>query len=67
MAKAKISEKKITTTKLSIEGTLNLDGDNLIIEVEDEGEVSIKEKLEKYNGSYGSLVWTEKVEEEIIE
>lgn len=65
MAK-KITEKKVTTTKLSIEGTLNLDGDQIILEVEDEGDVSLLEKLGKYNGTYGKLTWNLQVDEEIL-
>ena len=38
-AKKKISEKKITTTKLSIEGFLNLDElQGFTMEIEEEGE-----------------------------
>lgn len=67
-AKKKISEKKITTTKLSIEGFLNLDelqGFTMEIEEEEEGEKDITEKLKTYNGQYGTLTWTVKEEEEL--
>ncbi|WP_195618946.1 hypothetical protein [Clostridium paraputrificum] len=68
MAKNKIQEKRTTTTKLSLEGTLNLDNlSGLVMEFEDEGEKDVVEKLKKYNGSYGTLTWTEKIEEEIEE
>ena len=57
-AKKKISEKKITTTKLSIEGFLNLDElQGFTMEIEEEGEKDITEKLKTYNGQYGTLTW----------
>lgn len=66
MAKSKISEKKVTTTKLSLEGSLNLDNlTGFQMEFEEEGEKDITEKLKKYNGQYGILTWTVKEEEEI--
>lgn len=67
MAKKSISEKKVTTTTLSLEGTLNLDNlQGFAMEFEDEGLKDIVEKLKKYNGQYGKLAFTVK-EEEIIE
>lgn len=68
IAKKKVSEKKVTSTKLSIEGTLNIDElSGLVLEIEDEGEKDFSEILKKYNGSYGTLTWTEKLEEDIEE
>nr|DAE29997.1 MAG TPA: YonK protein [virus sp. ctE0n6] len=65
-AKKKISEKKITTTKLSIEGFLSLDElQGFTMEIEEEGEKDITEKLKTYNGQYGTLTWTVKEEEEL--
>lgn len=68
MAKKKVSEKRVTSTKLTIEGALNIDKlTGLILEVEDEGERDFTDILKKYNGSYGTLTWTEKIEEDIEE
>lgn len=65
-AKKKISEKKTTTTKLSIEGFLNLDElQGFTMEIEEEGEKDITEKLKTYNGQYGTLTFTVKEEEDI--
>lgn len=44
MAKSKINEKIITEHKFSIEGSLNVDGlqeNNIVVEVEEEGEVDL--------------------------
>jgi hypothetical protein len=66
MAKKPISEKKVTTTKLSLEGTLNLDElQGFVMEFEEEGEKNVVEKLKKYNGQYGTLTFTVKEEEDI--
>ena len=66
MAKKPISEKKVTTTKLSLEGTLNLDElQGFVIEFEEEGEKNVVEKLKKYNGQFGTLTFTVKQEEDI--
>lgn len=66
MAKKPISEKKVTTTKLSLEGTLNLDElQGFTMEFEEEGEKDVVEKLKKYNGQYGTLTFTVKEEEDI--
>jgi hypothetical protein len=66
MAKKPISEKKVTTTKLSLEGTLNLDElQGFVMEFEEEGEKNVVEKLKKYNGQYGTLTFTVKQEEDI--
>lgn len=65
MAK-KINEKITTEHKFSIEGFLNADelqDDSIIMEVEDEGEVSIKKFLDKFNGKYIKIVISEKTEE----
>ena len=68
MAKKKISENKTITTKLSLEGFLNIDNlEGFDMEFEDEGVKSIVEKLQKYNGQYGTLTWTQKETEEIEE
>lgn len=65
-AKKKISEKKTTTTKLSIEGFLNLDElQGFTMEIEEEAEKDITEKLKTYNGQYGTLTFTVKEEEDI--
>lgn len=65
-AKSKISEKKVTTTKLSLEGTLNLDSlEGFTMEFEDEGTRDVVEKLQKYNGQYGTLTFTVKEEEDL--
>lgn len=64
----KISEKKVITTKLSLEGFLNLDEmQGFQMEFEDEGQKDVTEKLKKYNGQYGTLTFTVKEEEEIEE
>lgn len=66
MAKKAISEKKVTTTKLSLEGTLNLDElSGFLMEFEEEGEKNVDEKLKKYNGRYGVLTFSIKEEEDI--
>lgn len=66
MSRKKISEKKTTTTKLSIEGFLNLDElQGFTMEIEEEGEKDITEKLKTYNGQYGTLTFTVKEEEDI--
>lgn len=66
MAKKPISEKKVTTTKLSLEGTLNLDElQGFVMEFEEEGEKNVVEKLKKYNGQFGTLTFTVKQEEDI--
>lgn len=66
MGKKKISEKKTTTTKLSIECFLSLDElQGFLVEIEEEGEKDITEKLKSYNGQYGTLTWTVKEEEEL--
>jgi len=66
MAKKTISEKKVTTTKLSLEGTLNLDElSGFLMEFEEEGEKNVVEKLKKYNGRYGVLTFAIKEEEDI--
>jgi len=66
MAKKAISEKKVTTTKLSLEGTLNLDDlAGFLMEFEEEGEKNVDEKLKKYNGRYGVLTFSIKEEEDI--
>jgi hypothetical protein len=68
MAKKAITEKKVTTTKLSLEGSLNLDElAGFKMEFEEEGEKDITSKFQKYNGQYGTLTWTVKEEEEIEE
>lgn len=35
------------------------------MEIEEEGEKDITEKLKTYNGQYGTLTWTVKEEEEL--
>jgi hypothetical protein len=66
MGKKAISEKKVTTTKLSLEGTLNLDElAGFFMEFEEEGEKCVDEKLKKYNGRYGVLTFSIKEEEDI--
>ena len=68
MAKNKISEKKTTTTKLSLEGTMNVEAlQGFVMEFEGEGELDITEKLKKYDGQYGVLTFTVKEEENIEE
>ena len=53
-------------TKLSIEGFLNLDElQGFTMEIEEEGEKDITEKLKTYNGQYGTLTFTVKEEEDI--
>lgn len=64
--KKKISEKRITTTKLSLEGFLNLDQmAEFCIEFEEEGQKDVTELLKKYNGQYGTLTFTVKEEEDM--
>lgn len=68
MAKKLINEKIITKHDFSIEGTLNLDNltnDVFLVEVEEIGEVDIKEYLDKFNGKYVKITLTDKVEEVI--
>lgn len=68
MAKKAISEKEVTTTTLSLEGTLNLDElQGFLMEFEDSGEKDVVEKLKKYNGRYGVLKFTIKDEKELDE
>lgn len=63
MGKAKVQEKRVTTTKLSIEGVLKLDNlQGFVVELEEQGDLDIADKIKKYNGSYGTLTWTEKLE-----
>ena len=55
MAKSKIN----STIRKSVEGTLNFENaENLTIEIEDIGEVSIKNLFEKFDGEHGKLVFT---------
>lgn len=68
MAKKKISEKITTTTKFQLEGTLNLDDmQGFLVDIEDEGEVDITQRLSRYNGRFGVLTFTVKEEQEIEE
>lgn len=65
MAK-KINEKIITEHKFSIEGTLNVDElqeNSIICEVLDEGEISLKKYLDKFNGKYIKIAVSDKTEE----
>ncbi|HDR5083749.1 TPA: hypothetical protein QCR73_005710 [Bacillus anthracis] len=66
MAKSKINEKIITEHKFSIEGSLNVDGlqeNNIVVEVEEEGEVDLKKYLDKFNGKYIKIALSDKTEE----
>ena len=70
MAKKMITHKIVTDNKLSIEGTLNVDNlqeGEILVEVEDIGEVDLKKYLNGYNGRYIKLALSEKTEEEIEE
>lgn len=67
MAKSKINEKIITDHKFNAEGTLNVDNlteGQIILEVEDEGEVDLFKYLKKFNESYIKLSISDKVESE---
>lgn len=67
MAKSKVSEKIITDHKFNAEGSLNVDElkeGQVILEVEDEGEVDLFKYLSKFNGSYIKLSISDKVESE---
>lgn len=66
MAKSKINEKIITEHKFSIEGSLNVDSlqeNNIVVEVEEEGEVDLKKYLDKFNGKYIKIALSDKTEE----
>lgn len=66
MAKSKINHKIETKHTFSIEGFLNVDNlpeDSIIFEVEEEGEVSAKKYLDKFNGKLVKLALVEKDEE----
>ncbi|MBN3351969.1 hypothetical protein CF086_16875 [Clostridium botulinum] len=66
MAKQSINEKIITTHKLDIEGTLNVDNlqeGMLIAELEDEGEKDLKDLISKFNSKFVKISITDKVEE----
>lgn len=66
MAKSKINEKIITEHKFSIEGSLNVDDlqkNNIVVEVEEEGEVDLKKYLDKFNGKYIKIALSDKTEE----
>lgn len=66
MAKSKINEKIVTEHKFSIEGILNVDNlpeEQIIVEVEEEGEVDIKKYLEKFNEKYIKIAISDKTEE----
>ena len=66
MAKSKINEKIVTEHKFSIEGILNVDNlpeEQIIVEVEEEGEVDLKKYLEKFNEKYIKIAISDKTEE----
>lgn len=67
MAKSKINEKIITDHKFNAEGSLNVDNlieGQIILEVEDEGEVDLFKYLKKFNESYIKISISDKVESE---
>ncbi|MEG1309410.1 MAG: hypothetical protein RSA91_00965 [Bacilli bacterium] len=66
MAKSKISEKIENKHTLSIEGILNVDGiaeDSIIMEVEEEGEVSLGKYLQKFANETVKITIVKKDEE----
>lgn len=66
MAKSKIMEKIERKHTFSVEGILNVDElqeGSFICEVEDEGEVDLKEFLDKFNGELVKLSIVKKEEE----
>jgi ERCC4-related helicase len=66
MAKSKINEKVVTEHKFTAEGTLNIDElqeGTVMIEVEEEGEVDLKKYLDKFNGKYIKISFSDKTEE----
>lgn len=66
MAKSKIVEKIERKHSFSVEGFLNVDElqeGSFICEVEDEGEVDLKEFLDKFNGELVKLSIVKKEEE----
>ena len=68
MAKSKINEKMIHFHKFDVEGTLNIDElqeGQFVMEVEDEGEIDIINKLRKFNGRYVKISIADKEEENI--
>ena len=66
MGKKKISQKRVTTTKLSLEGFLNLDEmSGFHMEFEEEGQKDVTELLKRYDGQCGTLTFTVKEEEDI--
>lgn len=69
MGKKKISQKRVTTTKLSLEGFLNLEElkEGFLMEFEEEGQKDVTELLKRYDGQYGTLTFTVKEEEDIEE
>ena len=52
MPKSKINQ----TIRKSVEGILNLDNDDIVIEIEDAGEKSFKELFEKFNGENVKII-----------
>lgn len=66
MAKSKIVEKIERKHSFSVEGFLNVDElqeGSFVCEVEDEGEVDLKEFLDKFNGELIKLSIVKKEEE----
>lgn len=66
MAKSKINHKIETKEMFSVEGFLNIDkltDDGIMFEVEEEGEVSAKKYLSKFNGELVKLAIVRKEEE----
>ena len=66
MAKSKVNHKIETKEMFSIEGFLNIDKlpeNAIIFEVEEEGEISAKKYLDRFNGELIKLAIVKKEEE----
>lgn len=70
MAKKLINEKITNTHTLTIEGSLSVDSlqeGAIICEVEEVGEVDLKQYLDKFNSAYVKISITDKTEETVEE
>ena len=65
MAKSKIQYKKVTNETLTMEGTLSIKDNKVLIDIEDEGCKDLIKALEKYNDKYIKISVGEKTEEDL--
>ena len=65
MAKSKIQYKKVTNETLTMEGTLSIEDNKVLIDIEDEGCKDLIKALERYQDKYIKISVGEKTEEDL--